>query len=188
MELLLIRHSITAGNEKKQYIGATDQPLSEAGRQLAQTKRYPKPEKLWVSPMLRCRQTAELLFPDVTQVVVPELRECDFGTFEGKTWEQLREEPVYQAWMDGDRSITFPEGESLTSFFARCHKGMEWVTEQAQGIGFGAVVTHGGTIMAILERYGVPKAPFYHWQVGNCGGFRVQVEPPLQLNSLEKFS
>ena len=60
MELLLLRHSITPGNLKKQYVGITDQPLAPEGEALAREKRKDMPpvEALWISPMLRCRQTA----------------------------------------------------------------------------------------------------------------------------------
>lgn len=69
MELLLLRHSITPGNLKRQYIGSTDQPLAPEGEALARKRRGEMPEigGLWVSPMLRCRQTAALLFPGVEQ-------------------------------------------------------------------------------------------------------------------------
>lgn len=49
--------------------------------------------------MLRCRQTAALLFPGVEQRQVPQLRECAFGRFEEKTWEELKDDPLYRAWM-----------------------------------------------------------------------------------------
>ena len=57
MELLLLRHSITPGNLKKQYIGVTDQPLAPEGEALAREKQpdMPRVEALWISPMLRCR-------------------------------------------------------------------------------------------------------------------------------------
>ena len=67
MELLLIRHSITPGNLKKQYIGSTDQPLAPEGEALARERAasMPPAEALWISPMLRCRQTAAILFPNL---------------------------------------------------------------------------------------------------------------------------
>ena len=100
MELLLLRHSITPGNLKRQYIGSTDQPLAPEGEALARKRRGEMPEigGLWVSPMLRCRQTAALLFPGVEQRQVPQLRECAFGRVEEKTWEELKDDPLYRAW------------------------------------------------------------------------------------------
>ena len=74
MQLLLIRHSITAGNLEHRYIGCrTDEPLCEAGIALAQQKSvefrrsFLAPELVLVSPMQRCRQTAEILFPHMPQ-------------------------------------------------------------------------------------------------------------------------
>lgn len=63
IELLFIRHGATAGNLRRCYIGRTDEPLCEAG--IAQVKALQKRglsvDRLFVSPMLRTRQTAELL-------------------------------------------------------------------------------------------------------------------------------
>ena len=62
-----------------------------------------------VSPMKRCIQTAELIYPknQITQEVL--LKECDFGIFEGKTYEELKDREEYQAWLDSGGTIAFPE-------------------------------------------------------------------------------
>ena len=101
MELLMIRHSSTRGNLLRQYVGSQDHPLAPEGVALAERRRGEMPpiDGLWVSPMLRCRQTAEILFPGVEQRLVDALKECDFGTFEGKTWAELKDNPIYQAWL-----------------------------------------------------------------------------------------
>ena len=107
MQLLLIRHSITAGNLEHRYIGCrTDEPLCEAGIALAQQKSvefrrsFPAPELVLVSPMQRCRQTAEILFPHMPQKIVWGLQECDFGAFEGKNYQELSGDTSYQSWID----------------------------------------------------------------------------------------
>ena len=95
MELILIRHLKTPGNEKRQYIGSTDEELSEQEvlnfKQKYKIDSYPQVEQVIVSPMKRCIQTAELIYPknQITQEVF--LKECDFGIFEGKTYEELKE-------------------------------------------------------------------------------------------------
>ena len=181
MELLLIRHSITPGNLKKQYIGSTDQPLAPEGEALARERAaaMPAAEALWISPMLRCRQTAGILFPALTPIQIPDLRECDFGDFEERTWAELKDEPAYQNWIAGGENAALPGGESLRDFSARCRRGMEQVIEQAFALKIqrGAVVAHGGTWMAVLGAMGRPERPFYQWQPGNCRGFRVEVSP-----------
>ena len=84
MRVVLIRHSKTAGNLKGRYIGTTDEPLCEEGIRLLEGKTYPAAELVYVSPMKRCRETASLIYPTLTQREEPLLRECDFGDFENK--------------------------------------------------------------------------------------------------------
>lgn len=192
MELLLIRHSLTPGNLKKQYVGSTDQPLAPEGEELAWERREKMPavDGLWVSPLTRCRQTAELLFPGMEQRIVPDLRECDFGDYECKTWEELKDEEIYRAWIGGDFSITFPHGESMEDFITRCRRGIQTVVQEAKALGLErpAVVAHGGTWLVVMGTFGRPERKLYEWQVKNCGGFRVSVqENPFTLKLLEEF-
>ena len=187
MQLLLIRHSITAGNLEHRYIGCrTDEPLCEAGIALAQQKSvvfrrsFPAPELVLVSPMLRCRQTAEILFPHMPQKIVWGLQECDFGAFEGKNYQALSGNTSYQAWIDSNGTLPFPGGESNEAFRQRCCQAFQRITEglQKQEEKTGqtlraAVVVHGGTIMAILERFGTPKKNYFDYQVKNGCGYRL---------------
>ena len=69
-KLHLIRHGLTEGNLKGLYIGSgTDSPLCETGIErleyLKDAFAYPYPKKLYVSPMTRCRQTAEIIYPGI---------------------------------------------------------------------------------------------------------------------------
>ena len=187
MQLLLIRHSITAGNLEHRYIGCrTDEPLCEAGIALAQQKSvefrraFPAPELVLVSPMQRCRQTAEILFPHMPQKIVWGLQECDFGAFEGKNYQELSGDTSYQAWIDSNGTLPFPGGESNEAFRQRCCQAFQRITEglQKQEEKTGqtlraAVVVHGGTIMAILERFGTPKKNYFDYQVKNGCGYRL---------------
>ena len=112
LEVLLLRHGQTQGNLEKRYIGKTDEPLllddTESMRKISALQKRLEQEtiagsqKLFVSPMLRCRQTAELLFPGQEQVVIDKLREMDFGRFEAKNYMELSADPAYQAWIDSD--------------------------------------------------------------------------------------
>ena len=192
MQLLLIRHSITAGNLEHRYIGCrTDEPLCEAGIALAQQKSvefrrsFPAPELVLVSPMQRCRQTAEILFPHVSQKIVLGLQECDFGAFEGKNYQELSGNTSYQAWIDSNGTLPFPNGESMDAFKSRCLEAFariveevsgaekEWIASGKTGIFRAGIVVHGGTIMAILEQYGYPKAAYFDYQVKNGCGYRL---------------
>ena len=50
IEIVLIRHGKTEGNKQKQYIGRTDQPLSEEGKAEIRSGSYPSVEKVYASP------------------------------------------------------------------------------------------------------------------------------------------
>ena len=88
----LIRHGVTEGNLRGQYIGSTDMPLAEEGKKRLLDLRakggYPTAKAYFSSPLLRCRQTLDVLYPGVRPIVLDGLRECDFGEWEGKTAEQ----------------------------------------------------------------------------------------------------
>lgn len=188
MEVIFIRHLPTPGNEKKQYIGRTDEVLSSGAVTSFHKKRemylksqkegkyppfYPPAEMIVASPMKRCVQTAELIYPGQKIVTEPELRECDFGRFEGKTYEELKDDPAYIAWLESGGVLAFPEGEDQEAFRSRCAEGVrrrlqKGITEKKKSIAF---VVHGGTIMAALHRLAEGEHDFYDWQTGNGRGF-----------------
>ena len=172
----LIRHSITKGNLEKRYIGAkTDEPLCKAGYELLKEKHYSKVEKVIASPMKRCIETAQLLFPD-TQIQIEEsLRECDFGEFENKNYQELKDNPKYQEWIDSMATLAFPGGESPQQFKDRCIAGFDKMVDTCIRRHYRnvAMVVHGGTIMSILEQYGVPQKSYYDWRVENGCGYHL---------------
>ena len=112
MTIYLIRHGQTRGNLERRYMGVTDQPLCPQGRAALADWRGPEAEAVYVSPLLRCRETAALLYPGAAQTVVPGLRETDFGAFEGRTYEELQDSPAYRAWLDSAGQAAPPGGES----------------------------------------------------------------------------
>ena len=95
MELILIRHGTTQGNLEKRFVGTLDMPLAPQGEELARKvgPTLPRVEHIYRSPLTRCRQTAELLWPGTEMTVIDELRESDFGPFEGKNHEELKDDP-----------------------------------------------------------------------------------------------
>ncbi len=175
MELILMRHAATAGNLLRRYIGTTDEPLSPEGRAAAQAVRAPRAELVFVSPLLRCRETAEICFPGAEQIVVPDLRETDFGLFENKSYEDLREVPEYVRWLESGGTLPFPGGESRGEAEARALRGLDFILDTNKKSP-AAVVAHGGTIMAIMAARGEPRRGYYDWQLPNCGFIRVRVE------------
>ena len=188
-ELILIRHGKTAGNLLGRYIGSrTDEPLCDEGREGLAGKQLPEVERLYVSPMKRCVETAEILGPGFDRKKmqkVTDLRECDFGDFENKNYKELSGNGDYQAWIDSNGTLPFPNGESMDAFKSRCLEAFariveevsgaeqEWIASGKTGIFRAGIVVHGGTIMAILEQYGYPKAAYFDYQVKNGCGYRL---------------
>lgn len=169
LEIRLVRHGKTAGNCLGRYIGTTDEPLCEEGIGELCGKSMGKPELVYASPLKRCLETAKILWPGVPVVKVADFRECDFGEFENKNYKELNGNPDYQAWIDSGGTMAFPGGESPAEFKARVQRAFSHVLEEAEQAGYEhiALAVHGGTIMAIMEKWGTPPGEYYRWQVKN---------------------
>ena len=131
---------------------------------------------VYVSTCLRAKQTADILFPGAKQVEIAEFAECRFGTFEYKNYEELNGNADYQRFLDSMGEAPFPGGESKKEFSKRCSSAFEGelrklMSEEAEAV----FVVHGGTIMAVLDRFSEPHRDYYDWQIGNAEGFRAEV-------------
>lgn len=176
MQILLIRHGATASNRARLYLGRADEPLCKAGIEQARARfadGLPPVEKVFVSPLRRCRQTAAILFPDFEPVVIEAFVEIDFGRFEGQSHDQLISgDPAYAAWLASRGEGAIPGGEDMAALRRRCRQGFLNMTAQSRGCGRIAAVAHGGTIMAVLSEFCEPPRPFYDGFVKNCGVVR----------------
>ena len=192
MTLVLIRHGATKANKQHRYLGKTDEVLSKEGKQelIAYSKRqcYPPVDMLFTSPMKRCVQTAEILYPELKPVQIEEWKEMDFGVFEGKNYMELQGDTRYQQWIDSNGTLPFPEGESREEFIIRCDKGFQKMVGKIKQIKAMdrhktiGIVVHGGTIMALLSRYG--KGDYFDYQVANGNGYICTVK---NLNGTPEF-
>ena len=97
MIVYLIRHGLTRLSEEHRYQGRLDNGLSETGRAALKSADL-FPTRVFVSSAKRARETAEILFPQVEQIVCPGLREMDFGLFEGRGWWEMEADPAYRSW------------------------------------------------------------------------------------------
>ena len=163
MKIIFIRHGQTKGNEEKRYIGRTDESLSQKGIEEIKNRLYPDVDTVLVSPMKRCVETAKIIYPDSKYIICNDFRECDFGIFEGKNYDELKNDSDYQKWIDSMGTMAIPQGESHEQFKTRCCNEFESIVKAFQGT--AALIVHGGTIMAVLEKYAVPRSGFYSYQV-----------------------
>ncbi|MFR1104200.1 MAG: histidine phosphatase family protein [Acutalibacteraceae bacterium] len=187
MLIYLLRHGETAYNAEKRYQGVRDIPLSDAGRAKLRRADF-SPRTVYVSPLCRARESASILFPTAAQTVVTGLREMCFGAFEGRNYEEMEHDPAYRAWVDGGCMGRCPGGESRVEFSERVCAAFERLADAAVRAGENTLViaAHGGTQMAVLERYAVPRRDYYAWCAPNGGGYilcadRWQSEKTLEL-------
>ena len=177
MKVIFIRHGATAGNAERRYIGTTDQPLTAAGEAEIRRRSYPKADLVIASPLTRCLQTAAIIYPHQQPLIIPDLREMNFGRFENLNYQDLRNNPDYQKWLDSGGAIPFPEGEHPNDFRRRCRAAfadvMKEINQQAESAAF---VVHGGTIMAILSGFAQAPADYFSYMTENGGGYICRYE------------
>lgn len=174
MRLELIRHGETVLQKEHRYQGVTDAPLSPLGRDVLHPAGT-LPERVVVTPLRRTRETAELLFPGVPQMVIPGLQEMNFGRFEGKNYLEMENDPDYRTWVDGMCLGRCPGGESKAEYVRRVTRAFAALLDQAleQRWKDCVIVAHGGTQMAVLERFAVEKKDYYSWQLPCGHGYRL---------------
>ena len=171
MTIYLIRHGKTEANEKHLYCGSLDLPLSPAGIEALRERQYAIAEvRFLTSGMLRAEQTLKILFGDVPHHIEPRFREVDFGNFEGKSYDQLKDDPAYQAWITGDNEANVPpNGESGNQMKARVLEAFSELTEDT------LLVTHGGVIAAIMAHlFPEEEKSRYQWQPENGCGYAIR--------------
>ena len=174
----VFRHGLTTENERSQYIGWTNSSLSEQGRRetkvTAQKLSGWQPDRIISSDLLRCKQTSELLFPHQEIETLKAFREMNFGKFEEKTYEELKEQADYQQWLNDIFQVKPPNGESFHDFSTRVKKGMIEIThslrEKDQDIVF---VVHGGVVRLLLSIYVDSDQSFFDWQIPNSQGYKL---------------
>ena len=185
----VLSHGMTEANEKGVYIGSTDLPLSDKGAAALAARAdeydYPRVHRVYSSPLRRCTETAEILFPDTELCTVDDLRELNFGEFENKSIDELAKRRDYNDWLKGGKDARPPKGESLEEMTARTYKAVHSViTDMMEnGLTHCAIITHGGIISNMLSCFGLPK---YDAKTLSCDfgmGFDIIVTAQMWLNS-----
>ncbi len=165
MKIILIRHGKTKGNAEGRYIGTTDESLSPEGIAEINSNKYPAADVVIASPMRRCIETAELIYGRVDETY-DGLKECDFGEFENKNYAELNGNEYYQKWIDSGGTLPFPGGESMETASKRQTAAFEEALEKHKNAESIAFVVHGGTIMAIMQKYNAGNFYDYHLKNG----------------------
>ncbi|MBQ7957160.1 MAG: histidine phosphatase family protein [Clostridia bacterium] len=183
--IYLYRNGLTDSNLEGKYIGHTDVPLSEDGiKQINQMKEdyeYPEVDVVFTSPLKRCTETAKLVHPDKTPLVINDLIEYNFGEYEGRIAEELKENELFKRWLSGEAGVEPPFGESNEAFAQRISDCFIKIVDGLLKTGTtkSAIFTHGGVIMYILAAFGIPEAPMHEWMMP-CGcGYAIRITPGI---------
>ncbi|NYI08280.1 histidine phosphatase family protein [Allostreptomyces psammosilenae] len=168
--ILLVRHGHTEWSTDGRHTGLTDIPLTERGREAARAVGRTLAGEAWhgvgsglvlTSPLSRARETCELAgFGDRAEVC-EDLREWDYGAYEGLTTAQIRQrQPGWVLWRDGVPEGATP-GESPEEMCARVDrvvKRLREATADASGLeGTAVVFAHGHLLRSLAARWlGLP--------------------------------
>lgn len=194
--IYLIRHGLTEGLQKHWFYGWADLPVVKEGfEEIEKYKKegvYPKlPEDtdFYTSGMLRPKQTLEAIYGNVDFKIIEELKEINFGDWECKPMDGLKDDKEWHRWMaDETGEFTFPGGgESAIIFGERVKKGlkvlqnnhrMKELSHRHSGKDAVSVcVMHGGPISVIMGLWFPGTVDyFFQWNPDPGRGYAIYFE------------
>ena len=156
MEVYVIRHGQSEALVNGIHAGWGPTPLSPLGMEQAEEagrKLDGIPfDKVYVSDLVRTRQTAERVFPGYPYIFEPRVREFSSGRLEGKRVAECREElgePYIRARHENDYTAYGGENEDMVTL--RIQSFMrDLEKDEADGCSRVAVVCHAGAIRQMV--------------------------------------
>ena len=104
----------------------------------------------------------------------------DFGIFEMRSYEEMKDDPVYIEWISGDNESNIATGgESGNIMTERVMRGLDRITDDGRDT---LLVTHGGVIAAVMA-YLFPSEGKnrYEWQPSYGGGYVIDTTVPSYI-------
>ncbi len=190
LRLDLLRHGLTTAG--KCFLGSTDAALTEAGmKQMKMARLSHDYSQVISSPLLRCREFAEL-YAEAYAIpfeVIDELREIDFGDWEGKTSEELwrdQQSHISAFWQNPFENPP-PGAESMQDFVQRIKTQLENLHTQYKGEQL-LVVGHAGVCkVMICEALKLPLNDLHRITIDHGGVCRLNLwQDTAQLEFLNR--
>ncbi len=155
--LILIRHGETPYNRHKRYQGHRDTPLTSKGKrqtkEIALRLRNEPLDAIYASDLKRTRYTAQAInrYHSLKINILPQLREIDFGDWEGKTHDEVQREwgGLLDGWEKEPSKIKIPRGESIRGLAERVRSTVKKILSDHPDQRI-AIITHGGPIRIVL--------------------------------------
>lgn len=155
--LYLVRHGEVEARYHRVFGGKIDMELSPLGHEQVKAaadyfQRHP-PHVMYASPMKRVQQTLAPLarWTGLEPLVLPGLREVDFGEWTGLSWEQVYERFKVSAfdWLNQLETGSIAQAESTADFRKRVDEALRRMLSESPNTEI-AVIAHGGTIRMLL--------------------------------------
>jgi alpha-ribazole phosphatase len=179
LEFALIRHGRDSGDRLS---GIADKPMNARDRRFVREKvkngDYPKVELVFSSGLIRCIETARIIYPKLPAVVLKELLAPDMGFFDGKTVAALKKSEAFTEWAASAEAKEYPDGESPYAVSARAVEAFRLISQEmlSKGLMRVAVITHKHVILAILQRFYVPRNNYVDWHIPYGGGYLLRYD------------
>ena len=162
MRLLMSRHGETIANSEKKFQGWHDTPLTPAGIKAAEDLRdFLKDQKIDLvacSPIGRVKATAAIVVKDrdIPIVYYDELKELNFGDWDGRTLASLEQEPLYQVFFNEPDKFTAPNGENFQELHQRVIGKIRELYQEHHDKTL-LIIAHGLTLRVAMNHfYGYP--------------------------------
>ena len=193
MKLYIIRHGQTDWNIAKKIQGRQDIPLNERGRYQAGCLKKAMENRpvtaVFTSPQIRAMETAKAVALSSGSAVIPvkDLMEINYGSWEGKTEEELLQEDraLYEAWWSHPAETAPPGGESISQVNERCQKA--WKEIEPQLTGDAAIVAHGGLLAHFMEQLLGSESVAASTVAHNASITTIEYEPETESFTLVEF-
>ena len=180
MDIYLIRHGESTGNQHGQFLGWADHPLSAQGERQAEALAYRLkplgPMPVFCSDLLRARMTAECIAAAWHGAVMADARwrEMHCGEFEGQPWSILMDNVQLSCAFEEDPLTTsYPGGESLAMMMTRVHEAFsEMCAREDDRL---LLVSHGGPLQVVLAQIlEIPPRRFWTFTLNHGGITRLR--------------
>ena len=180
--VMLMRHGETDWNREGRVMGRNPIELNERGRAqveaAARFARTIKPDLIVTSPLVRARQSAELMSAGLGGVEIVEeaaISEVLYGRWEGMVYHELIEDPYYAEYRKSPVEHPTPGGETIPQVQAR---GVEAVMRTLRDHAGRRImfVSHGDIIRTVLCHFmGLELGYFHRLRIDNASLSSIQV-------------
>lgn len=185
-KITLIRHAKTKDNIQKRFCGTLESQVLASQEDIRKVI-LPKISleemgRIYSSPSKRAVFTAESFSKDI--IIKNEMREIDFGLFEGMTLEEIYEKypKEFDVWADSKSEYRFPEGDRIDEFYNRVADGLKEIISETNNEENITLFTHGGVIQSIISFLLVNSNDlFWNFKIENCSVTQFSIENDIAI-------